>query len=109
MPQTEKRAEERIVYEHTIVFRTEKTIMETALDIRNISMSGVYVATTQPLDIGTKCSIEIKLHDKNNSLVILLLEGVVSRVDDTGQGVEFIDLDTDDIAKLDQVLSSNNN
>ncbi len=109
MSQPEKRADERIKYEHTIVFRTEKTIMETAIDASNISMSGVYVVTNQPLDRGSKCSIEIKLHDKEDNLVILLAEGVVSRIDNKGQGIEFTALDEDTTARLQQLLSSTGN
>ncbi len=36
MAQPEKRADKRIPYEHTVVFRSETTIMESALDISNI-------------------------------------------------------------------------
>jgi PilZ domain-containing protein len=106
MAQSEKRAEKRIQYEHTITFRTENTIMEISLDISNISMSGVYVVTSQPLDIATKCSIEIKLTDEENERVLVLVEGIVSRVDDKGQGVQFTSLTEDNIAMLQQIVSS---
>ncbi len=104
MAQPEKRADKRIPYEHTVVFRSETTIMESKLDISNISMSGVYVLTKHPLDLGTKCSLEIKLR-KDNQLVILLVGGVVSRVDDKGQGVEFTEIGEENSAKLQEVLS----
>ena len=104
MTQPEKRAEKRIPYEHTVVFRSETTIMEVALDISNISMSGVYVLTKHPLDLGTKCSLEIKLYSDGQP-VVLLIEGLVSRVDDKGQGVEFTDIGEENSAKLQEVLS----
>lgn len=105
MTQSEKRTKERIRYEHTIIFRTEKTILETIVDIRNISMNGVYVATDQPLDTGTKCSIEIRLHEKDDHPIILLVEGIVSRVDGKGLGIKFTGLDENNNARLRQVLS----
>ncbi len=102
----EKRMEERIVYEYTIVFRSEKSIMETVLDISNISRSGAYVATNHPLDIGTKCSVEIKLRGPKDNPVVVLAEGVIVRVDNKGQGIEFTHLDEDTLVSLDKILSS---
>ena len=41
-------------------------------------MSGVYVVTTPPLEVDTKCSIEIRFRDQRNNPAILLAEGVVA-------------------------------
>ncbi len=106
MSKPEKRMEKRIVYRYTIVFRSEKSIMETVLDISNISMSGVYVATNHPLDIGTKCSVEIKLRGSRDNPVVVLAEGVIVRVDNKGQGIEFTRLDEDTLVNLDKIMSS---
>ncbi len=109
MTNFEKRAKERIIYKQTIVFRTEETIMESALDPLNISMSGVYIVTNHPSTPGTKCSIEIKQYDKNNTLFVLLIEGVVTRIDDRGQGIEFKNLDEENTAQLNQLLYPDDN
>lgn len=106
MSQVEKRAKKRIDYQNTIVFRSETTIMETALDISNISMSGVYLYTKQPLGLGTKCSLAIKVLDGDGQQHInLLVEGVISRVDDNGQGIEFTDISEEETATLQEVLA----
>jgi c-di-GMP-binding flagellar brake protein YcgR len=109
MAHSEKRVAKRVLYQCTILFRSEKTIVETTLDISNISMSGVYVVTTPPLDVDTKCSIEIRFRDQRDNPDILLAEGVVARCDNRGQGIEFTNLDEEAIEKLYQIVSLSDN
>jgi hypothetical protein len=66
--------------------------------VRNISIGGVFIETSRPLDRGQ--SIHLSLDAKDVGRVIDV-EGVVARfMPDKGMGIEFLDKDNSSIKKL---------
>lgn len=66
--------------------------------VRNISIGGVFIETSRPLERGQ--SIHVSLDAKDVGRVIDV-EGIVARyLPDRGMGIEFLDKDNRDIKKL---------
>ena len=59
--------------------------------IRDLSVSGFFMETTEYLPVASKCEIEIVLNGAHSRLTIDKLSGIVKRCDEHGVGLEFYD------------------
>lgn len=66
--------------------------------VRNISIGGVFIETTHPLEKGEE--IHVSLDAKDVGKVIDVAGRVVRFVGDHGMGIEFLDKENQDIRKL---------
>lgn len=58
---------------------------------RDISMNGLFIETPEKTVLGEHCTVIVYLGDWDSSFQIRI-RGIVARVDDTGIGVEFIEI-----------------
>lgn len=76
------------------------------MDLRDLSMRGLYAYTRKPFNIGEDCDIRIGLLDGNDEAVIVL-KGVVVRTDDKGMGIQFTEIDADGFQHLRNIMYYN--
>jgi len=76
------------------------------MDLRDLSMRGLYAYTRKPFNIGEDCDIRISLIESNDEAVIGL-KGVVVRRDDEGMGVQFTEIDADGFQHLKNIIYYN--
>ncbi len=73
---------------------------------RNISMNGLYVECHNRLSVGTECQLRVFLGEGRNATCIGML-GRVSRVDDAGMAVEFMQIEVEGFEPLRNLVLMN--
>ena len=58
---------------------------------RDLALGGVFVSTAKPFVRGTRCRLRFRAGDEHSDVEF---EGVVARVEPTGMGIRFIEIDT---------------
>lgn len=108
-PFLNRRSADRIPVAWSVDCETEDTFLYAS--IRNISELGIFVATREPLTIGTRVTLRFApVSDGGNGFV---LSGVVQWVNpvrilsenrNPGMGIQFVDLTLDDRERLVQAI-----
>ena len=57
--------------------------------VSDLSITGLYMKTTDIPPISSECSLEIVLQGDHSCLTIHEIEGVILRVDENGAGIQF--------------------
>ncbi len=76
------------------------------MNLKDISLRGLYVYTKKPFNNGQTCNIRISLLKRNNQAVINL-KGVVVRTDDEGMSIQFAETDADSFHHLKNIIYYN--
>ncbi|MDO9462489.1 MAG: PilZ domain-containing protein [Deltaproteobacteria bacterium] len=76
------------------------------MDLRDLSMRGLYAYTRKPFNIGEDCDIRIGLLDGNDEAVIVS-KGVVVRTDGKGMGIQITEIDADGFQHLRNIMYYN--
>jgi hemerythrin len=103
-PTPERRKTVRRLQKRPIVFRTEQTIVETVMDLRDLSPAGAFVELQEGVAPGTRCSIELPM-ELGGEEKVLLLEGEVVRREKRGVGIAFKEPDAASATLLQVLLS----
>lgn len=75
-------------------------------DIRDISLNGLFVRTSEKMESGTGCDVRIELTGTEVP-IILEIKGKVVRMEDTGVGIHFDAMDLDTFMHLKNVVRYN--
>ncbi len=84
----EKRGRLRLGYTTQVLLTAhgkQKTIEAT---LANISMNGLYAATSEQLPLDAQCQVQVILTGSDSTL-IMQVKGVVARIDSNGIGIHF--------------------
>lgn len=103
MSSSEKRKFTRVPFETAVRVSTEE-VNVTSSQIRNVSLGGMFIHTTERLPIDARCKIEIDLIGPA-SLLRIQMEGEVIRVDPEGVAVKFTKMDMDSLIHLKHLIS----
>ncbi len=76
------------------------------MDLRDLSLRGLYAYTQKPFTIGEDCEVRISLLEGNDEAGIVL-KGVVVRTDDQGMGIQFTEIDADGFQHLRNIMYYN--
>ena len=79
----------------------ERTIF--ANEMRDVSLGGAYVLTTESLPQGTGCQLDIELTGPA-SLLCIRVEGEVLRSDPDGMAIKFTRIDLDSLIHLNHLI-----
>ena len=96
-----------------VPFRVEATITGDHVtvvsgDVRDVSLKGLFAAGAGRLPAGCRCRVELVLGGPEQE-VHLSLGGRVTRVDSAGMGIEFLEMDLDALAHLNNLVQYNSN
>ena len=103
MLDTEKRKFTRIPFETEITLSTD-TQRISASRMRNVSLGGMFVLTTETLPLNALCVVEIDLIGPA-SLLRMRLEADVIRVEPDGIAVKFTKMDMDSLVHLRHLIT----
>jgi c-di-GMP-binding flagellar brake protein YcgR len=97
----EKRQFERVPGKMKVIVHHGDDQTHFAFDALDISAGGIFLKTSEPLDIDTMLKLELLLDDGNAKIMI---QGKVVRNTPEGMGVEFSGLDSIEQYKLKEFI-----
>lgn len=100
----ERRKLSRVVFEIEALVRYKNTYIKT--EVKNLSLSGMFVKTDEDFPVGEVVELEISLTGDSSSLLISL-EGVVVRTNGEGFGLQYKKVDLDSFIHLKNIVSYN--
>ena len=74
---------------------------------RDLSLSGVFIPCTGRIPHGTSCEVRLFMAGRENEEMQLSLQGKVSRVDDSGIGMQFTGVPLDGLEHLRNLIRFN--
>ncbi len=99
---TEKRKFTRVPFRTLVKLKAAgRTIISQKL--RDISLGGAFLYSTEAFPVGTMCLLEIRLTGRA-SLLKIGVEGKVVRAEDGGLAVEFSRIDVDSLVHLRHIV-----
>lgn len=106
----ERRLEDRIPKKYRIAYTTPQALVKSYL--HNISVGGVFVRTSNPLDPGTRLSLKITLPDAGKELEVECEVTWVRKEEERapegvlppGMGVKFLNLAQDARGRIEKIL-----
>lgn len=101
----EKREFTRVEFETAIQVSTDQLSI-TSSRMRNISLGGLFVYTSEPVPKGAECVVNIELIGPT-TLLRIRVEGEVVRVEEDGVAVRFTGMDTDSLIHLKHLVTIN--
>jgi len=102
----EKRKRTRVEFSTKVIIKLEDSEIVTQSDTKDISLSGLYVQTDEKIPLNTKVDCKIILPGGIDEFGISI-EGIVSRVDPNGFGINFVSMDPDSFAHLKNIAMYN--
>jgi len=103
-PVSERRSYERLEVEWSVDCETEQTFLYAS--ITNISEMGIFVATTDPLEVGTRMTLRFAMPGEESPYI---LHGQVAWVNpirmlsdnpNPGMGIRFVDLSSENRERI---------
>ncbi len=91
--ETERRQDSRASYETEVSIKSVDSAIESEGKSKNISLSGMFVATEKSFPIDTVCDIEIHVKEIKTKFSIMSQRGKVIRKDKDGIGIAFENVD----------------
>lgn len=85
----ERRGRVRTPFITDAVISCDSVTLRTAVDLVNISISGMYVETDTSIAADSICDIRIVIRGKHSRLILDDIQGVVIRNDEKGFAVKF--------------------
>jgi len=104
MEDQEKRRRTRVSYKTLVDIKTDTTTLAN-LQIKDLSLKGIYVEADNLLQMDTMCKLTIKLSDSPE--MFLHLTGKVVRLDGKGMGIEFDTMDAGSFYHLKKIVTYN--
>lgn len=98
MPDEDKRKFTRVPFQTTVrVTVGDKSLL--ARQLRDVSLGGVFVFSTESFTNGSVCDLELELRGPR-SLLVIQAEGEVTRVEKDGMALKFTRIDLDGLIHL---------
>ncbi len=89
-PQSDERRQcTRTPFLATVLISTDLEHLEIKADLRDISISGMYVELEQNISVGTVCSSRIIIEGKHSRLILDDIQGEVVREEEGGVAIRF--------------------
>lgn len=106
--ESEKRRHSRVDFKTDIrlILNAGGKTIEVDASSRDLSLKGVFITSDEPLDIGTRCEIDIILTGTVEEIV-LSIQGTVVRKTKTGMGISFNSMELETYAHLKNIIRYN--
>ncbi|MBL6991124.1 MAG: PilZ domain-containing protein [Bacteriovoracaceae bacterium] len=92
MPNRGDRVQRRINIKKQVWLRTKEGTTGPFFS-KDISLSGIFVETTETLPPKTKCIVEINIADHGDTKNLIMLKSIVMRTTENGMGIRFVEMD----------------
>lgn len=102
----ERRKQTRVHFETQVVLKSGESEIISNLNLRDISLKGMFVRTNKIIPIGAFCDIQILLTGTSNPLY-LSLKGRIVRHASSGLGLHFVSIDADSYIHFKNLLMYN--
>lgn len=103
---SERRNGIRVDFATNVVIKAGPQQAAYDADSRDISLRGIFLKTTDALDLNTDCEIEIRLNGAPDDIVVLL-NGHIVRKEETGYAIYFDSVDLDSYTHLKNIIKYN--
>ncbi len=100
----DKRSAKRIKFDSKVqIWCKRNTCLKGKVDSKNISLTGLYVETTERLDLEATCRVDINLIGASSEM-ICSIKGTICRHDDQGMGIVFTKLSPDNYLHIENLV-----
>lgn len=102
MAQEEKRKFTRVPFDIHVRIVSADTVVKSR-QVRNVSLGGMFVYTTDPLAVGAGCVVDIDVVGPQAGLHVEA-EADIIRVDGDGMALQFTDMDVESLTNLRRIV-----
>lgn len=102
----ERRKKIRVHFNTPVVLKTDSSNIAAEVNSKDISIKGMYIHTKEKIPPGLLCTVEIVLTGASSRLA-LAIDGVITRQDESGLGVEFKFMSIDSYYHLKNIVAYN--